>query len=87
MTTNLVRVGGRLAVLGIGTNAEGTVNDTRFWHVMNPGTWNTPIVGGAHNAGLTVGRTLCGRHAWSNGYAADWKPPEGSMCPACAERS
>ena len=84
--TKLIRVGGKLGVLGIGCSPDGVVRDTTRWHVMNPGSYNAPQLGGTDNAGLTVGRTICGMFAYSNGYAADWRPPEGSLCPACQER-
>lgn len=87
MTTKLLRVGRRLAVLGVACDRGGQVRDTKRWHIMNPGTWNVPQLGGAGNAGLTVGRTLCGKDAYSNGYAADHRPPDGALCPACSERS
>jgi hypothetical protein len=82
--TKMLRVGGRLAVLGI-ANLNGEPDISR-WHVMQPGTWTAPQIGGAGNAGLTVGRTLCGRHAQTNGYAQDYRPPDGALCPACSER-
>ena len=84
--TKLIRVGGRLAVLGIATDPTGQVHDARKWHVMNPGSYSVPQLGGVGNAGLTVGRTMCGFFAWTNGYAADHRPPEGVLCQACAER-
>jgi hypothetical protein len=87
VATKLLRVGGRLAVLGIEAGPGDTVGDATRWHVMSPGTWSVPQLGGAGNAGLTVGRTLCGRHAFSNGYAADFKPLDGALCAACEERS
>lgn len=80
----LLSVGGRLAVLGV-ANLNGEPDLSR-WHVMAPGTWSAPQIGGAHNAGIVVGRTICGRRAHTNGYAADFKPPDGALCPACAER-
>lgn len=83
-STKLLRVGGRLAVLGV-ANVHGEP-DLSQWHVMSPGTWSAPQIGGAHNAGIVVGRTVCGRHAQTNGYSADWRPPDGSLCPACRER-
>lgn len=82
--TKLLRVGGRLAVLGI-ANLHNEP-DLRFWHVMQPGTWNAPQIGGAHNAGIVIGKTLCGRRAQTNGYAADFQPADGALCPACQER-
>jgi hypothetical protein len=84
--TNLIRVGGKLAVLGVedGRRAMG------WWHVCKPGTWTQPqalaLHGGAEGADLTYARALCGRRVVSNGYAADWRPPQGTLCPACAEQ-
>jgi hypothetical protein len=84
--TNLIRTGGKLAVLGVedGRKAMG------WWHVCKPGTWTAPqalaLHGGAEGADLTYARSLCGRVVVSNGYAADWRPPQGTLCPACAEQ-
>lgn len=84
--SNLIRVGGRLAVLGVedGRRAMG------WWHVLLPGTFNAPQGNSwgpdQQGANLTYGQALCGRTVVSNGYAADWRPPAGSLCPACAER-
>lgn len=80
----LLSVGGRLAVLGV-ANLNGEP-DLSQWHVMSPGSWTAPQIGGAHNAGIVVGRTMCGRHAHTNGYSADFRPPDGSVCAACRER-
>lgn len=84
--TNLIRVGGRLAALGVedGRRAMG------WWHVLRPGTFNAPQGNSwgpdQDGANLTYGRALCGRVVVSNGYAADWRPPAGTLCPACAEQ-
>lgn len=84
--TNLIRVGGRLAVLGVedGAKAMG------WWHVVKPGSFDAPqgLSGepGQNGTDLTYGRAMCGRVVVSNGYAADWRPPKGQLCPACAER-
>lgn len=84
--TNLIRVGGRLAVLGVeeGAKAMG------WWHVVRPGTFAIPqgLSGQAGQEGsdLTHGTAMCGRVVVSNGYAADWRPPKGQLCPACAEQ-
>jgi hypothetical protein len=84
--TNLIRVGGKLAVLGV----EDGPRSMGWWHVCQPGTWSTPqgISGqpDIEGADLTYARALCGRRVVSNGYAADWRPPVGQLCPACAER-
>ena len=84
--TNLIRVGGRLAVLGVeeGARAAG------WWHVVVPGTHGAPqgLSGHADQQGadLVHGRSMCGRTVVSNGYAADWRPPKGQLCPACTEQ-
>jgi len=84
--TNLIRVGGRLAVLGV----EDGLRSMGWWHVCQPGTWDIPqgLSGQAGEEGddLTYATALCGRRVVSNGYAADWRPPPGILCPACAER-
>lgn len=84
--TKLLKVGRKLAVLGIATDPAGAVWDSTKWHIMNPGSYSVPQIGGVHNHGLSVGRTLCGFFAWTNGYASDHRPPEGALCQACAER-
>jgi hypothetical protein len=83
--TNLIRVGGRLAVLGVeeGARARG------WWHVVRPGSHAAPqglSVMVEDGSDLVHGRALCGRIVVSNGYAADWRPPVGQLCPACAEQ-
>ena len=84
--TNLIRVGGKLAVLGVedGRRAMG------WWHVCQPGTWNPPqgLSGESDQLGadLVYAKALCGRAVVCNGYAADWRPPKGLLCPACNER-
>lgn len=84
--TNLIRVGGKLAVLGVedGRRAMG------WWHVCRPGTWNAPqgLSGESDQLGadLVYATAMCGRPVVSNGYAADWRPPAGTLCPACAEQ-
>jgi len=84
--TNLIRVGGRLAVLGVedGARAMG------HWHVLRPGSFAAPqgLSGQSDQQGddLVYGRALCGRTVVSNGYAADWRPPAGQLCPACSEQ-
>ncbi len=83
--TNLIRVGGKLAVLGVeeGRRAMG------WWHVCRPGTWTAAqgLAGYPDQQGndLVHAKALCGRTVVSNGYAADWRPPKGTLCPACAE--
>lgn len=84
--TNLIRVGGKLAVLGVeeGARAAG------WWHLVRPGTYSIPQgePGAPDQEGrnLTHGKALCGLTVVSNGYAADWRPPQGMLCPACAEQ-
>jgi hypothetical protein len=83
--TNLIRVGGKLAVLGV----EDGLRSMGWWHVARPGTWDTPqgISGTAcEGDDLAYGKALCGKTIVTNGYAADWRPPKGLLCPACAER-
>lgn len=83
--TNLIRVGGKLAVLGV----EDGVLAMGQWHVARPGTWSMPqglTQTGAQGNDLTYARALCGRRIVSNGYAADWRPPAGVLCPGCAEQ-
>ena len=83
--TKLIRVGGRLAVLGVedGRRAMG------WWHVARPGTWDPPAGSSGtepEGAGLAYAKALCGRFIVTNGYAADWRPLAGTLCPACAEQ-
>ncbi len=83
--TKLLRVGGRLAVLGVedGLRAMGA------WHVARPGTWSAPqgLSGTAcEGDDLTRAKALCGRVIVTNGYAADWRPPDGLLCPGCREQ-
>lgn len=83
--TNLIRVGGKLAVLGVEDNRKAM----GWWHVCRPGTWDPPKGNSGvepEGAGLVYARALCGRIVVSNGYSADFKPPVGSLCPACAEQ-
>lgn len=79
MTTKLLRQGGRLAVLGV---AEG---DMVTWHVVGPGV-SLPVLATGGGDGLRMGASLCRRMVWTNGYAQDHRPPDGSLCKACAER-
>jgi hypothetical protein len=85
--TNLIRVGGKLAVLGVEDRPGAAMG---WWHVCRPGTWSMPQgnSGGMDQQGadLTYAKALCGRHVVSNGYAADHRPPTGVLCPACAEQ-
>lgn len=79
MSTQLIRQGGRLAVLGV---ADG---DRVSWHVVGPGV-SLPVLSTGGGDGLRIGRSLCGRDVWTNGYAADFAPPKGQLCRACDER-
>lgn len=74
----LLTVGRRLAVLGVIAEDLGGP-----WHVMKPGRHAIPQVG---DAGKTVGVTMCKRWAITNGYSADFAPPDGQLCPACREQ-
>ena len=85
--TKLLRVGNRLAVLGVedGRKAMG------WWHVLRPGTFGTPRDNNwgpdREGGNLVYGTSLCGlTNIVSNGYAADWRPPDGVLCPACREQ-
>lgn len=82
--TKLLRVGRRLAVLGVEVNMEegAAAPSMRHWHVVNPGSYNVPQLG----TRLSIGRSMCGRRVATNGYASDHRPPDGSLCPACEER-
>jgi hypothetical protein len=84
--TKLLRVGGRLAVLGV----EDGLRSMGRWHVARPGTWSVPqgLSGRSDQEGndLTYARALCGRRVVTNGYAADWRPPDGQLCPGCREQ-
>lgn len=84
--TKLLRVGGKLAVLGV----EDGPRSMGWWHVARPGTWNTPqgLSGQMNQQGsdLAYATALCGRTIVTNGYASDFRPPDGLLCPACAER-
>jgi hypothetical protein len=74
----LITVGRKLAVLGVDID-----NPLGAWHIVQPGSYTVPQVG---DAGKTIGRSLCNMHVVTNGYAADFKPAVGSMCPKCGER-
>lgn len=83
--TKLLRVGGKLAVLGV----EDGLRSMGHWHVARPGTFGAPQgLSGTEcqGADLVYGRALCGRTIVTNGYAADWRPPDGLLCPACREQ-
>lgn len=85
--TNLIRVGGKLAVLGVEDRPGAAMG---WWHVVRPGTYSipqgTPGASDQEGANLTHAKSMCGRRVVSNGYAADWRPPKGQLCPACSEQ-
>lgn len=85
--TKLIRVGGRLAVLGVEDKPLAAMDK---WHICRPGTWNMPQgnSGGSDQQGadLTYARALCGRRVVTNAYASDFTPPDGALCPACFEQ-
>ena len=85
--TNLIRVGGKLAVLGVEDRPGAAMG---AWHVCRPGTWSAPQgnSGGSDQEGrdLTYAKALCGRRIVSNGYASDQRPPGGLPSPGCAEQ-
>lgn len=74
----LIVVGRKLAVLGVDLD-----NWAGPWHIMRPGGYNVPQVG---DFGKTIGSTLCGKHAITNGYSADFAPEGQALCPGCRER-
>lgn len=79
--TKLIRMGGKLALLGV---LAGPADNTtmRWWHVARHGTV------GARDAltGLAYATSLCRRNIVTNGYCSDFTPPTGSLCPACHEQ-
>ena len=78
----LIRVGGKLGVLGIDPSSKGAA--TMWWHVANPGTWDPTQE--STGLGLVWATSLCKRAILTNGYAADWRPGDKVLCPACRER-
>ncbi len=78
--TKLIRVGGKLATLGV---LHGAVTNTQahWWHVARPGTIGHPDP----LTRMTFATALCRRNIVTNGYAADFHPPDGALCPACKE--
>lgn len=85
--TNLIRVGGKLAVLGVEDRPQSAMG---WWHVARPGSHGAPQGNSwgpdQEGANLVYGKSLCGRRIVTNGYCSDFRPPAGSLCPACAER-
>lgn len=83
--TKLIRVGGRLGVLGV----EEGPNSMLWWHVARPGTFAAPQgLSGTECQGddLVHARALCGKTIVTNGYAADFRPADGALCPGCREQ-
>src|SRR6266705_1244179 len=75
--TNLIRVGGKLAVLGVedGRRAMG------WWHVARPGSWDPPSGSSGtepEGAGLAYARALCGRHIVTTGTCSTANISAGS---------
>jgi len=81
-TVKLLEVGRRLAVLGCEVPTPTRPTTFRWWHVVQPGSYSIPQVGDT----LTYGKSVCGKVVATNGYAADYRPPEGELCPKCSER-
>lgn len=85
--TKLIRVGGKLAVLGVEDRPHAAMG---WWHVARPGSYAAPQGNSwgpdQEGANLVYGRGMCGRIIVTNGYAADFRPPDGSLCPACREQ-
>lgn len=82
--TKLMMVGRKMAVLGVETpDKDPTIRPNRmeWWHIVKPGSYSLPQVGDK----LTYGTALCGKYVATNGYASDFTPPEGSICPRCFE--
>lgn len=83
--TKLIRVGGKLAVLGVALDSTAMT----LWHVARPGTYGAPQgLSGTECQGddLVYGKSLCGKIIVTNSYAADFRPPDGALCPACGEQ-
>lgn len=80
--TKLIRYGGKLAVLGVDPSSKKTA--TGWWHVARPGTYDAPLEN--TGLGLTWATSLCRKNIVTNGYAADFRPLDGVLCPACKEQ-
>ena len=74
----LAKVGGKLAVLGV------ALNGSKWWHIARPGSYNAPQGSGMEM--IAYATSLCDRTIATNGYAADFRPAETVLCPACRER-
>ncbi len=79
--TRLTKVGFKLAVLGV-LDAATTAEQARWWHIVRPGSYAAPDLA----TRMTYGKSVCGRRVVTNGYAADFTPPEKAYCPACKEQ-
>lgn len=92
--TRLRKVGGQLAVYGYReapsprATKEQAEKQLARAHIVNPGTYTVPQVPNhpmAGESGLAHARSLCGLPIVTNGYAADFTPPELELCPVCAK--
>lgn len=78
--TKLIRVGGKLGTLGV-LHGATTEAQAHWWHVARPGTIGRPDP----LTRMTFATSLCRRNIATNGYASDFRPPDGALCPACKE--
>jgi hypothetical protein len=92
--TRLRKVGGRLAVYGYreapspGATPEQAEKQLARAHIVNPGSYAVPQVPNhplAGESGLAHARSLCGIPIVTNGYAADFTPPDLELCPVCVQ--
>lgn len=82
--TKLIRVGGpggKLATLGV-LHGAVTAAQAHWWHVARPGTIGVPDP----LTRMTFATSFCRRNIVTNGYASDFTPPDGALCPACKEQ-
>lgn len=79
--TTLIRVGGKLATLGV-LHGAVTANQSKWWHIARPGTIGHPDP----LTRMTFATSLCRRNIVTNGYASDFTPPAGVLCPGCREQ-
>lgn len=77
----LIRIGGKLATLGVLHGATSNAQ-ARWWHLARPGTIGHPDP----LTRMTYATSLCRRNIVTNGYASDFTPPDGALCPACREQ-